>query len=294
MTQHTEDGLSKRTIHEIYWAVILFAIIIVLASVQWYRVDKLVELVSFSLTITSLVLAIIAIGYAIFSGSSIERGVHNLLVAVQSVRSSANDIEALRDTLTREVRAVADAVGGVANSVTQQSDAFSKFSEQRLIDVQAAMETSAQAETTEDIKIEGPKLSVRRLLVVGSLSGGFGILATARCRELGREVDLKAALQGTVVEGPYIHGYLVALAALDVFQLNLDEDRISEVTRDLEMTAADIKAALVHKIESADFGEGSKKRLLNDLISFDDRLKEDALVVKPKADETQVSKPSDA
>jgi hypothetical protein len=53
---------SCRGWHEVYISGALLLIITGLMSVNWYHHDKLVELITFAATVSSLLLALIAIG----------------------------------------------------------------------------------------------------------------------------------------------------------------------------------------------------------------------------------------
>jgi hypothetical protein len=60
---------EKYKIHIGYIFSILLAAIIILVTVKWGEIPRLVELIAFALTLTSLVLALIAIAYAVYSNT---------------------------------------------------------------------------------------------------------------------------------------------------------------------------------------------------------------------------------
>lgn len=268
MPEGNENGaLSKRAIHEIYLGCILVAAIIALAAVQWYKIERLVELVSFALTISSLVLAIIAIGYSIYSGTGIERSVGNLLAAVHSIRSSTTDIDALRTALSADIRALADSVGIVATTVTNQSDVLTKLA----VDREA---TQAPASVpVEPVIADQPILTFREIQDRGSLLGGYALLAVARCKERRVEINLFEAVEGTSLDANYMHGYIIALFATKVVFVQTSGGLIKSVEGPFDEKASDIKAYLVSRIETMDITEPNKKRFHEELLLFDERLK---------------------
>ena len=72
-------------IHSFYILLILVSIIIGLVSVNWSQVPKLVEYITFALTVSSLILAILAIVYSVYSNSSISELMGEISIATKDV-----------------------------------------------------------------------------------------------------------------------------------------------------------------------------------------------------------------
>lgn len=278
-------GFSARTLHEIYLGIFLVAVIIILLAVKWYRIEKLVELVSFSLTITSLVLAVFAIWYSIYSGTGIERGVNNLLSAVQSVRSSAEEIESLKAALTDGLAMVNLATASIGEKIESQSGTIAKLAEQR---VNAAESDQRQPPTASLFDKPAASASaadqLRRLIDSTSLSGCVALLAAARAHELKRSIDL--VIPRPFSNPKYMQGYLVAVQSTEVdgIDMTMDGTVITEV-RNFPLTAAEIKSLAIAKVERAKNSTVTKAKFNQQILNADEDFQADLArppVAKPE------------
>lgn len=93
-------------IHAFYILGILIVAIIFLISIKWYDIPKLAELVTFGLTVTSLVLAILAIAYAVYSNSSFTQNITTLNDASQEIRTTAKNISEAAERLSRKIETI--------------------------------------------------------------------------------------------------------------------------------------------------------------------------------------------
>lgn len=105
-------------IHSIYILFILISIIILLISVNWVRIPKLVELVSFALTISSLVLAILAIGYAVYSNSSFAKFISKLENSSEKINDSSKDLASTSQLLLEKI----DKIPTILNTIQKKTD----------------------------------------------------------------------------------------------------------------------------------------------------------------------------
>ena len=69
---------TKYKIHVFYILSILIAIIIILITVRWSEVPKLVDYITFALTVTSLALALLAIIYSMYSNTTLSETVSSI------------------------------------------------------------------------------------------------------------------------------------------------------------------------------------------------------------------------
>jgi len=107
--------MENRTIkiHFTYITSILTAIIIGLVAVKWSEIPNLTELISFSLTLSSLLLAVIAIVYAIYSNSSFGRNIGKLDDASDNISVSAQDLKSISLELSAKIDATPDALSNL-------------------------------------------------------------------------------------------------------------------------------------------------------------------------------------
>src|SRR5437763_1224208 len=88
--------------HVGYVAAILIAVIVVLLTVRFATVPNLSERLTFGLTITSLVLAVLAIAYTVYSQSSFARNATVLNDAAKEVSTTSNALSHVVDNLARK------------------------------------------------------------------------------------------------------------------------------------------------------------------------------------------------
>jgi len=85
---------TKYKIHAGYILLILLAIIVELVTVKWADIPQLVQYITFSLTVTSLVLAVLAIVYAFVSNDSLGRTLSAVGEASRQVHDATNTLRA--------------------------------------------------------------------------------------------------------------------------------------------------------------------------------------------------------
>jgi hypothetical protein len=118
----------------------------------------------------------------------------------------------------------------------------------------------------------GPTPTLHEIVEAGSITGNLALLAVARCKELGRPIDFgrgKTAL--FFADPPYMHGYLVALSAATIISLTVDNQQITKVAGEFNVSASEIKAKLIEQIERRIKGS-SKKDFLEGLLAYDEGL----------------------
>src|SRR5260370_8324872 len=97
---------EKARIHAFYVLLILGAIIILLITVRWSAIPRLPELITFALTVTSLVLAVLAIVYAYLSNFSSQQTTVRLADAAETIVKSAEDVRQATGQLTGQVASI--------------------------------------------------------------------------------------------------------------------------------------------------------------------------------------------
>ncbi len=80
-------------IHAVYIISILVAVIIIQATVKWSTIPQLVDMIMFALSVTSLILAVLAIFYTIYSNSFITQNIGTLNTASTRISQAAEDLQ---------------------------------------------------------------------------------------------------------------------------------------------------------------------------------------------------------
>src|SRR5437773_2456443 len=94
---------EKHKIHAFYILLILGSVIVGLVAVKWSTIPSLPELITFALTITSLVLAVLAIVYAYVSNSSSAQTTARLTDAAEDIVDSGDVVRRATEQLRVEV-----------------------------------------------------------------------------------------------------------------------------------------------------------------------------------------------
>jgi hypothetical protein len=91
----SEQGWDRHTVHarklhERYILFIPLSVLVGVVTVKWSDVPKLTEYLGFALTLASLLLAVMAIGYAIYSNHGLETNLVSLVSSIGEVKEIAS------------------------------------------------------------------------------------------------------------------------------------------------------------------------------------------------------------
>jgi hypothetical protein len=120
---------EKYKIHAFYVLLILVSIIIILVTVQWSAIPNLSEKLSFALTLASLILAALAIGYAVYSNTTISQSISTLNQVSNDVSETAKDISVAADNLSQVIEAIPTRLDSMEGKVDQTNILLQQYSE---------------------------------------------------------------------------------------------------------------------------------------------------------------------
>lgn len=166
-------------IHVFYNFLILGAVIVVLITVKWGTIPELPELIAFGLTVTSLVLAVLAIVYAYVSNASGVATTTRLTSAAESISRSADEVRAATAELTQHVVGLPDMISAVGASVNETKGLLSAAQSSQALSSPPSPSASTEAEPLG-------KQVVRR----SSIAGLLLIVIAKRALEHKRSVSL--------------------------------------------------------------------------------------------------------
>lgn len=104
-------------IHVTYIIGILLFIIAALATVKWHGIPDLVGYLSFALTLTSLILAILATAYAIYANTSLGAVLARLTSSSESLTSTASHLAGATTELAGKVGSIPNSLEGPSHTV---------------------------------------------------------------------------------------------------------------------------------------------------------------------------------
>jgi hypothetical protein len=204
------EAVLRRKIHERYILFILVSILIGLVTVKWSDVPKLPEYLSFALTLSSLILAALAIGYAIYSNRGMENNLAALVSSIKDVRDIASTLSSSSLSLTSDLRALSERTGGIDKRISEIADRAKESQEQKK---QVAPETSLSVE-------EAPNSSniLERFVTGSSMTGRYVMFALVITFLNKKALNMSEMFKGMPVDAGYCQGFLVACATTEMFE----------------------------------------------------------------------------
>jgi predicted PurR-regulated permease PerM len=121
---------AKYKIHAFYIIGILLSIIVVLLTNNSSGIPNLGEKISFALTLASLILAVLAIGYAVYSNATISQTTSILNDASRNISNTATDISKAAQDLVLRVEEIPTRLDSVEGKVVETNVLLRQFSEQ--------------------------------------------------------------------------------------------------------------------------------------------------------------------
>jgi len=112
------DGHQLRLLHYKYWIGILVAAIILFFAAFFFNVPSLVEKFTFALTISSFVLAILAIVSTISSNTLVSSNLSQFVILNRELKDSANALDKSAQNLGREVSEIPARLDAIDQKVT--------------------------------------------------------------------------------------------------------------------------------------------------------------------------------
>jgi hypothetical protein len=235
---------STKTIHFAYIVAILLAIIIGLMTVEWGGIHDIVAYFGFALTLSSLVLALLAIVYSYFSNASFGQNISTLNAASREMSQSAAEIKTATEALRSRVDEIPEALNAMGMRVEETKGAVLTLTERT-----AAWTTppASKGETAGDTPSE-------RFLDQSPLAGLMVLYAATRAAALKRPLQLNkfekrigipsydymfafllgAEIAGVVEKDNTWKGPGIAIARVDpIIQAGV-RDRITRVAEDIE------------------------------------------------------------
>ncbi len=197
---------EKYKIHAFYVLLILATVIIGLVTVQWSGIPRLPEMLTFALTVSSLVLALLAIVYAYLSNSSFQQTTTLLSRAADDVLRSAGDVRSATDRLGVQVADIPPMLTAMGERFDQTHAMLKEYS--------ARQNIPAVTVPPAPVGVAPPDQLARTYLAVSSVNGLFALYGFKLALRNNRNLDLKqlATAIGTGATDEYMYGFLVATA----------------------------------------------------------------------------------
>ena len=205
-------------VHVSYIISILIFIIISLVTVNWSNIPKLVEYITFSLTLTSLVLAILAIIYSFLSNSSLSQTLGSLTNLSKIASQSSKELSYATEKLLDEVSIIPTRIQDVEGKLDQTHVMLKEMGEQSTKNVEAT-----PVDKIKDVDFNA-------YLASSSFSG---LMFTHICyiaEKQGKGFKLNELSEKiSAFTLNYIQGYSIALKSCGLLTYKMSNDIISSV-----------------------------------------------------------------
>ncbi|MBK6400395.1 MAG: hypothetical protein IPP27_02100 [Bacteroidetes bacterium] len=200
---------NNSRIHVTYIIAILIAVIICLVTIQWGNIPRLVELISFALTISSLVLAVLAIVYAVYSNNSFGHNIAKLDSASNYISDSTKSLSTITEDLKRKFDRMPDLLETISKKTDTTQLLLSQLSEKSLGTVETKFIKSNAIETE----------SIKNILTKTSINGQLILYILKLGKDSKREFETKDLAEKCDISKDYILGFLSPLNALGLLKL---------------------------------------------------------------------------
>lgn len=213
---------SKYKVHSFYILFILVSIIIGLVSVKWSDVPGLVDYFTFALTLSSLILAGLAIVYSIYSNTSISSSLTEITSAASSVRKASTDIGISNRELKKEIEKIPVRFDAVEENIAHTHRVVNELSANQEMALSAP---SKSAITASKNKVELTDDQVLKFLNGSSIRGLEMILMVY----YGHKTQTAFSIEEFIKENEsykgahdYLFAYLIASRALGLVSYKHD------------------------------------------------------------------------
>jgi hypothetical protein len=202
--------VEKLKVHAFYVILILVLIIILLATVHWAGIRDLAQYLNFGATLTSMVLALVAIIYAFVSNSSAGERIGALRSVASEVSETARAMTATAARLDTQIASLPELVKDVGAKVTETYDAVTSLKEATERPTSGAASSAPSPTPASPIYDACADKVADRVLDKGSLMGHWILYAAsiAFTKKIG--FDLAELSKDTALSSDYCHGWLLA------------------------------------------------------------------------------------
>jgi hypothetical protein len=138
---------------------VLIAVIIGLVSINWYNIPNLAGLITFALTVTSLVISVLAIGYAVVSNFSFSQNITSMNTASQEISTTAKDVSEAAKELKGKIEAIPPRLESMEG----------KFEQLMLISQTTQFQSSNPSEAEKEVVSEITDVFIKKISPLGWL-----------------------------------------------------------------------------------------------------------------------------
>jgi hypothetical protein len=271
-----EEKLKKyakkiRVIHEIYIGSILISIIIILSSYNFSENANLTNYLSFALTVSSLLLALVAIGMTLVGNINIERQFDKISETNMEVRKSSFDIGKTSGELNKQLEILSVYVKDIGEKIEENSTTIKEITEKAFINSLPPGPPNLRTSN------EGAHIDFEEFWHNTSFSGVMLLYAVTFYAENGLKFDLKTFSEktndGEFDNFLYYHGFFIACLSVGMISVNRTENvYMFSIMKVNFWSHEDLELKILEKIklfeDSDDEAKNSYKKFFGNLKTY--------------------------
>jgi hypothetical protein len=217
---------------------IAVALLIGALSVKWYNIPELANLLSFGLTLSSLVLAIIAIIQALVSNNAFAGIIGSVTTAIDQVRNAAAQIDQASNQLLRHTAAIPSALGEMSTRIDQVLNSPSVPIAVRRYTSDGDTEISPLSKGTQEL--------INRSTNGAVLSFYICILS----RENNKSFDSDEIFTNNTGYASYVAGFVAALKSTNFIDVEMVDNKA--IVRSIEIIDAEIVKTAAKEFDASE------------------------------------------
>jgi hypothetical protein len=217
-------------------------IIIMLISIKWSEVPALVQYFSFALTLSSLLLALLAIVYSFYSSSISSQNVATFTNLSQTVQQSAISIENAANQINDQM----------ATLPTHFKEVQSKVEETQVLFKELYGSQSPSSKTSQHKSSVPTEEQINEFLSKSSFSGLILLYACHLGTKGNKEIHfdlVQFTSKVLITSSSYAFGFLVACSALNLFSGNINTEKDAHIKQMSSYLADKVKLSITGTIE---------------------------------------------
>ena len=191
-------------VHYRYWIGILIACLGVVTATAWFKNSELVTLINFAATISSLILAILAIIITTNSNSDLFSALGSLGDSASRVAQSADQLERAKSQLLDHVSGIPEALGQMGERIDRVQETWTVANSKGVSD---AVKLTSNSETRKNIEYVTDIDKILKSAPAGGLIAAYILSLSAEKAEKFNPDDIQPKEFSYFTQG-YIHALL--------------------------------------------------------------------------------------
>jgi LPS O-antigen subunit length determinant protein (WzzB/FepE family) len=221
---------TKYKIHFFYIISILLIIIILISTLKLSSNSDLIKYISFASTITSLLLALLAIVYAYFSNATFSKNITMINEVSSELKQNTSNLTKISEVIEKDIKNLPIAIDGMGKKVESIPN---------LIRELTSKEPTKDKKNSNDSEINISPELINQFNKSSSFAGLLCLYAIKIAFEKKVPFNYVSFSKKTnYVSEEYAHGYLTATFSLGIFDYNSSKEvwNITELNKNFQDT----------------------------------------------------------